>query len=169
MHNNPETIETRLKAVEDRQAIAQLRGEYCHVLDDRNWDVLADLFTEDGEFDGLARVQGRAAIHKFFSTTVENLAEGFWHFCTNGTIHLDGDRATGRISMQYLSRKKGISYVSAGHYDDQFQRINGRWHFARRRITFYYFAPLAEGFTGTPTYIQPDGTPFDGLPPHRAD
>ncbi len=153
-------LEARLRAVEDRQAISDLRGRYCHVLDARQWDDLADLFTEDGEFQGLAHVTGRAAIHRFFSTTVQNLAEGFWHFCTNATTDLAGDTATGRISMQYLSVKKGVSYVSAGHYDDELRRENGVWKFRKRRITFYYFAPLSEGFTGQPQYITPEGVPL---------
>lgn len=152
-------IETRLKAIEDRTEIAELRARYCHVLDHRDWDTLANMFTEDGEFNGLAHAKGRAEIHQFFSGFVNDMAEGFWHFCTNPTIDLDGDSATGRISMQYLSLKKGVSYVSAGHYDDRFQRVDGTWKFRERKITFYYHAPLSEGFVGKPTYIEIDGTP----------
>ncbi len=153
-------FEARLRAVEDRQAISELRGRYCHVLDARDWDALADLFTEDGEFQGLAHVTGREAVHRFFSTTVENLAESFWHFCTNATVELQGDTATGRISMQYLSVKKGVSYVSAGHYDDELRREDGLWKFRKRKIAFYYFAPLSEGFVGKPQYITPEGKPL---------
>lgn len=153
-------IDTRLRAIEDRADIAQLRAHYCHVLDDRDWAGLADLFTEDGEFDGLAHAKGRSAIYAFFSGTVAGLAEGFWHFCTNPTIHLNCDTATGRISLQYLSVKKGVSYVSAGHYDDWFQRVEGQWKFRKRQITFYYFAPLSDGFVGSPTYIATDGSPL---------
>lgn len=155
------TIEDRLRAIEDRLAIGELRARYCHVLDERDWDALAQLFTADGEFQGLAHVVGRSAIHRFFSQTVDRLAEGFWHFCTNPTVDLDGDLATGRTSMQYLSVKNGVSYVSAGHYDDAFRREDGLWRFVRRKITFYYFAPLSEGFVGTPRYITPEGLPLD--------
>ncbi|MBB1492318.1 nuclear transport factor 2 family protein [Paracoccus sp. MC1854] len=155
-------LDARLRAVEDRQAISELRAHYCHVLDARDWDALATLFTADGEFQGLAHVTGRDAIHRFFSTTVDRLAEGFWHFCTNATVQLDGDTATGRISMQYLSVKKGVSYVSAGHYDDELRREDGLWRFRKRQITFYYHAPLSEGFVGSPQYITPEGLP---LPP----
>lgn len=155
-------LEARLRRVEDRQEIAELRARYCHVLDGRRWDELAELFTEDGVFDGLARVEGREAIRRFFSTRVPALGEGFWHFCTNGTVDLDGDRAAGRISMEYLSVKDGVSYVSAGHYDDELARVDGRWRFRVRRIEFYYFAPLSEGFVGQPQRITPEGVPIDG-------
>lgn len=152
-------IEARLRALEDRAEIAELRASYCHVLDHRDWDALVQMFTEDGEFDGLAHARGRAEIHRFFAGFVDGMAEGFWHFCTNPTITLDGDRAQGRISMQYLSVKKGVSYVSAGHYDDLLVRDGGQWKFRKRKISFYYHAPLSEGFVGKPTYITIDGTP----------
>lgn len=157
-------IATRLRALEDRIEISNLCAQYCHTLDDRNWSALAEMFTEDGEFKGLAHAKGRDEIYRFFSTTVDRLAEGFWHFCTNQTISLAGDTATGRISMQYLSVKQGESYVSAGHYDDRFERVNGVWKFRLRHITFYYFAPLAEGFTGKPTYIDINGKPLSPQP-----
>jgi hypothetical protein len=151
------TIEERLRRVEDQLEIGQLRATYCHLLDERRWDAFVDLFTEDGCFEGLATVQGREQLLRFFGGTVPSLGEGFWHFCTNGTVHLDGDTATGRISMEYLSVKDGISYVSAGHYDDVMLRVDGHWKFKSRRITFYYFAPLSEGFVGRPTLIDVDG------------
>lgn len=154
-------LESRIAALEDRADIAQLRAHYCHVLDHRDWDELISLFTEDGIFDGLAYVKGRDAIHRFFAQTVAPMAEGFWHFCSNPTIHLEGDRASGRISMEYLSVTNGVSYVSAGHYDDVFEKIDGKWYFASRKIDFYYLAPLSEGFVGKPTYITPEGLPLD--------
>lgn len=160
MTTPPNNLEKRIQLLEDRAKITQLRAHYCHVLDDRNWEELSSLFTEDGEFQGLAHVVGRAGIFRFFSETVSNIAEGFWHFCTNPTLHIEGAQATGRISMQYLSLKDGRSYVSAGHYDDTLQRINGEWKFKKRKITFYYYSTLDKGFVGQPTYIHVDGTPI---------
>jgi hypothetical protein len=144
------TIEDRLKFVEDQLEIAQLRAHYCHLLDERRWDEFIDLFTSDGVFEGLEAVRGRDAIYAFFSERVPKLAEDFWHFCTNGTVDVNGDVATGRISMEYLSVTNGVSYVSAGHYDDVMRRVNGRWRFASRKITFYFLAPLSEGWAGRP-------------------
>lgn len=144
------TLEQRVQRIEDELAIGQLRARYCHLLDDRQWDAFIDLFTEDGVFEGLARVQGRESLMRFFSQDVPRVAEAFWHFCTNGTIEIDGDVATGRISMEYISVTGGVSYVSAGHYDDVCVRENGVWKFQSRRITFYFYSPMTDGFTGTP-------------------
>ncbi len=144
------TIEERLKLVEDQLEIAQLRAHYCHLLDERRWDEFIALFTPDGVFEGLEAVCGHAALHAFFSERVPKLAEDFWHFCTNGTVEVDGDVATGRISMEYLSVTNGVSFVSAGHYDDVMHRVDGRWRFASRKITFYFLSPLSEGWAGRP-------------------
>jgi hypothetical protein len=151
------SLEERVRRIEDELAISQLRGRYCHLLDDMQWDAFIDLFTEDGVFEGLNKVQGKPALMKFFSQDVPKVAERFWHFCTNGTIDIDGDVATGRISMEYISVTNGVSYVAAGHYDDICVREGGQWKFKSRRITFYFYSPVVDGFTGEP----PQSSKFD--------
>lgn len=151
------SLEERVQRIEDELAISQLRGRYCHLLDDMEWDAFVDLFTDDGVFEGLNKVQGKPAIMKFFSQDVPKVAERFWHFCTNGTIDIDGDVATGRISMEYISVSNGVSYVSAGHYDDICVRDGGKWKFKSRKITFYFYSPVTDGFTGEP----PQSSKFD--------
>ncbi len=143
------TLEDRIRRIEDQQAIAQLRARYCHLLDDRQWDDFVALFDEDGLFSGLETVRGRKALRAFFERFAAATPE-YYHFCTNGSADIDGDRATGRITLEYLSAVDGVSYVSAGHYDDVMQRVDGRWLFQSRTITFYYLAPLAQGWAGRP-------------------
>lgn len=147
--------EARLRRIEDELAIGQLRARYCHLLDDMHWPAFVDLFTEDGSFEGLSKVQGRAALMRFFSGEVPKIAERFWHFCSNGTVALSGDTATGRISMEYLSVTRGQSYISAGHYDDVMVRTPSGWKFQSRRITFYFYSACAEGYTGRPPGTLP--------------
>jgi hypothetical protein len=144
------TNEQRLRRIEDWQEITDLRGRYCHLLDEGKWPEFVDLFTPDGYFKGLAEARGRAELMTFFSERVPQMIEHFWHFCSNGTIELDGDHATGRISLDYLSLVKGVSYVSAGHYDDVFEHVDGRWRFKSRIITFYFLTPLEKGWAGLP-------------------
>ncbi len=142
-------IEDRLRRLEDQFAISQLRARYCHLLDDRKWTEFVALFTKDGAFSGLESVRGHAALLEFF-TRFGQATPDFWHFCTNETVNLDGDTATGRVTLEYLSAADGISYVSAGHYDDVMQRVDGEWKFKSRTITFYYLSPLSQGWAGRP-------------------
>ena len=95
----PISVEERLKLVEDQLEIQQLRARYCHLIDDRKWDDFVLLFTEDGLFQGLDAVRGRADLRKFFGETFPAMAEDFYHFCCNGTVTVDGDTAKGRITL----------------------------------------------------------------------
>jgi 3-phenylpropionate/cinnamic acid dioxygenase small subunit len=139
----------RIQRIEDELAISQLRAKYCHFMDDLKWSAFLNLFTEDGEFRGLSIAKGQAELKEFFTKKVPTLQEKFWHFCTNGTADVDGDVATGRISMEFFSTTAGRSYIAAGHYDDVMHRTNAGWKFRSRAITFYFYSPLDEGFTGT--------------------
>ena len=153
-------FEARIQAIEDHIAITQLRSRYCHFLDDRDWLSLANLFTDDGEFEGLAYVKGRDNILPFFRDTIAIAFDGFWHFCSNPTVDLHGASATGRISMEYLSVKEGVSFVSAGHYEDRMVKDGSTWRFRSRKITFYFLSPLSDGFIGQPTFMDPLGNPL---------
>lgn len=53
------TLAERIARLEDLEAIRSLDARYCRHLDDGDWDALMDLFTDDGEFDGLSRPAAR--------------------------------------------------------------------------------------------------------------
>lgn len=48
------TLEERIRRLEDLESIRTLDAQYCRLLDDGDWNALMDLFTDDGEFDGLS-------------------------------------------------------------------------------------------------------------------
>ncbi|VVE25767.1 nuclear transport factor 2 family protein [Pandoraea terrigena] len=140
------SVPPTLQRLADELEIIQLRGRYCDLLDSKRWREFVDLFTEDGVFDGIDRVVGKQDIFRFFSEVVPTIADGFWHFCTNGTVMIDGDHAEGRIAMLYLSFGQGRSFVSAGHYDDVLVRTERGWRFCSRKIEFYFYNELKDGF-----------------------
>ena len=48
----PEDLEARLRALEDREAIRELRATYCFLVDDGRFDELVDgCFTDDARCD----------------------------------------------------------------------------------------------------------------------
>jgi hypothetical protein len=149
-----ETLEERLRRVEDVLAIGQLRAKYCTYLDAGEWEALADLFTADGEFHGIGSAVGRAELIEFYDRVRRESIEAWWHFSTNETVELDGDRATGETYLDQPCVIDGVAYASAGRYRDEFAREDGRWLFAKRTVTFFYFVPLAEGWQ--PGHIAPE-------------
>lgn len=90
-----ERLEQRLQALEDAEAIRNLKAHYA-ALCDKNYDAdgIAALFTEDAlwESPGLGRFEGREAIRGFFRG-----ASGIFsfaiHYSLNGQIEIDGDTA----------------------------------------------------------------------------
>lgn len=68
---DPIDIESRLRRLEDIEAIKQLKARYCaYCDDDYDADGLASLFTEDAVWDGggtFGRAEGRSGIRRHFS------------------------------------------------------------------------------------------------------
>ena len=117
------TIEQRLQAIEDRQALQDLLSTYLTALDKMSdLDLLLDCFTEDGVFDmtdlGYPRFEGKALLREFFigvfaamdnsahyaanfkvNSLEQNLASAQTHAIGIG-LPVDGDRV--EFYVQYL-------------------------------------------------------------------
>ncbi|KEI45742.1 nuclear transport factor 2 family protein [Saccharopolyspora rectivirgula] len=139
-------LEARVKRLEDIHEIGQLRAKYCQYLDDGRWDLLAELFTEDGRFVGLSTATGRAELRTFFANLQNGHLSAWWHFSTNETVTIDGDAAHGETWLYQPCVVEGEAHIAAGRYSDSMVRQNDEWLFAERKVTFFWWAPLAEGW-----------------------
>jgi ketosteroid isomerase-like protein len=90
-----EQIERGLRALEDAEAIRNLKARYAALCDKRyDADGIAMLFSEDAlwESPGLGRFEGREALRGFFRE-----ASGIFsfaiHYRLNGHIEVEGDTA----------------------------------------------------------------------------
>jgi len=158
------TVEARLQAVEDRQAIEQLMmGDYCLALDRRLWKDYAATFTEDGELvQGTSVTKGRKAIEALMSQPRQPApgaappppappAGEFGatkHVVTNLNLKLNGDTATATAYWQTIAIRPGgaTAIAGVGHYVDQLRKVNGKWLFSRREIV----NPLRPDAAGAP-------------------
>lgn len=48
----------------------------------------------------------------------------------------------------YRPCRTGNRYVCVGHYDEVLVKQEGEWKFRSRKVIFYYFVPLTEGWAG---------------------
>ena len=88
-------IERRLQALEDAEAIRNLKSHYAALCDDNyNADGIAALFAENAvwESPGLGRYEGREAIRTFFRGAAKIFSFAI-HYSLNGQIHVNGDTA----------------------------------------------------------------------------
>jgi len=134
------SIEERLQALEDHEAIRALIAAYRRALDEKDFEAYADLFGDDGEFvTGGRTFRGRAEILAMLAelqaTGALTVAAGDdRHLVTNVEIAVDGDGATASSTWVYLTRGAGDEPQLAlvGHYEDALRRTAAGWRFARR-------------------------------------
>ncbi len=144
---NDHDLEARVRKLEDAHEIGQLRARYSQYLDDGRWEELADLFTPNGEFVGLSTARGRAELRTFFAGLQEGALTAWWHFSANETITVDGDHAHGETWLFQPCVVDGEPHIAAGRYRDQVARQpGGRWLFAERTVTFFFWVPMETGW-----------------------
>lgn len=163
--STPETLEGRLRRLEDIEAIRALDARYCRVLDDGDVAELVNLFTGDGEFHGLEVACGRDELHHFFGGLVESGLTAFWHHVTNLEITLgpedrtpepghgedaDPEQARHASATSLLWQPcvlDGEPHIAAGRYYDRLVHQPGQgWRYRRRQVAFDYFTPLQQGW-----------------------
>lgn len=141
------SIEQRLQVLEDKDEIRELTARYCYAVVAKDGRALLDMFTADGEFHmGQNSWRGQPELSKLYVDQVGNI--GPKPFIQNHVIQVDGDRATGNCAVEIRVVEKGESVTACGHYDDHYQRVNGRWKFVKRVFHLYHWAKLAEGWAG---------------------
>jgi 3-phenylpropionate/cinnamic acid dioxygenase small subunit len=115
----------------DVVAIHQLYGLYGHVMDDRDWDRLSDLFSEDCVFDatalGIPLMKGHDAIA---AATESSPAAPLAHHVTNVYVaDIDGDIATVRAkALGTYAHGRAFS----GDYEDTLVRTPAGWRIRSR-------------------------------------
>ena len=129
-------VEARLKALEDKEQIAQLLIDYGRHLDSRDLAAYASLFATDGEWvGGFGTVKGRANIQAFMEKSLGTgpNRNNSYHVMSNFVITVTGDTATAWSRWTFVTPgERGATIAQAGRYDDTFVRENGVWKFKRR-------------------------------------
>jgi ketosteroid isomerase-like protein len=122
-------------AVEVDLAVRRLLARYCHLVDDRDFDAAAELFSEDARFRILDQdVVGRAAIREWFDT----IPPSMFHQVTNvvvsngsnsGSYHAVSDLTAGGQG------EGGWSIWMLGRYHDTFVGEGHQMRFTQRIVT----------------------------------
>ena len=155
------SLEQRVRALEDREAILKTMYQYAYTIDfGQDVREYTDLYTDDAIFQSVAAqpsasalstaasatargaVVGRQALEKWITNEWQMrerlLAAGHYriHEMMEPDITLDGDRATVRSYFQTTDNDNGRIYmVSIGVYKDQFVRSpDGRWRMKERLL-----------------------------------
>jgi ketosteroid isomerase-like protein len=122
------------------EAIRNLLGTYCQVMDAGDFVALGELFADARMIDHKERLiaRGAAAVTELWTAMVR-LYDGSprtRHIVSGPVIEVDGDTATCRSSFVVFQQPPDgeLMTVAAGRYRDTFACTDGRWHFTVRQM-----------------------------------
>jgi hypothetical protein len=147
----------RVQRLEDRAAIQELVVLYGYVMDEHDSDGIRDLFCVDATMrssDGVIDVTGIDHIVEMFRGRYAVLGPTN-HFTHGHVIRFDDedpDVASGLLSSHAEVCRNGVAMLVALRYEDKYRRVDGRWRFADREMSYMYYLPAAEyvGGVGDP-------------------
>lgn len=122
-------------AVETDLAVRRLIARYCHLVDDRDFDQLVQLFTADGCFKVLGTdLSGRPAMRVWLDTVPDPM----FHHVSNVVVSNGSHDRTHAVSDCLVGGKRdagpwGIWML--GRYHDTFVLDGGEWRFSQRIFT----------------------------------
>jgi ketosteroid isomerase-like protein len=150
----------------DEHSIAELKYRYVRYLDTKQWESLADLFTEDAtaSYGGGAYVyEGREAIMEFLVTNMSSETLHTAHRVGQPEITVSGTVATGRwaLSDTVVDTTLGVFISGAAYYEDTYARTEDGWLIATTgyRRLYEYLVPTASmaDFSLTASWWATDG------------
>lgn len=157
MTSNMEELATIIQELRDIEALKTLKARYCHLVDARQWEELAQLFVEDAvcDYGFFGTFTGRKnIIEGFFKGAVSAASSFMVHMVHNPVIEVNGDRATAKwyLTAQTTHKPSGQAVWAMGIYDDCFLRGDVGWQISSLTFEFKYFTPYDEGWARVPIW-----------------
>lgn len=115
------------------EAIKRLKHKYMRCIDQKRWDELEPLFTEDARCSysgGKYAFDGRKAIMEFLTGSMSRKSFLSCHRVTQPEITLtSATTATGIWALEDLviDTEHEFTLHGAGFYEDEYVRIDGEW------------------------------------------
>jgi hypothetical protein len=148
-------LEKRVTALEDIEAIKQLKAEYCSICDDgHDPERIKTIFATDGvwEGSGFGQHRGHDAIAELFRRLGKRFSFS-QHCVMNPIISIQGERATGFWNFfgPFTLRKRNSAAWLAVRYQDDYVKLAGVWKIQHLRGVSRMFASYETGWAHNPT------------------
>jgi len=132
--------DAELRALLDKQAISEILVRYCRGADRGDADLIAAAYHDDAIEDHGGTFLGPASDYVAMLRKVLPKAPRMTHAITNMIIELDGDTALAECYMMTFSRTEttdaSFDNLTMARAIDRFERRDGRWGIAHRRIAW---------------------------------
>jgi len=145
-----ESLEGRIKTVEAREAIKELRYRYCYLVDALDREAFLDLFAPDAvvAYEQLhyGTYEGHEELQEYFDLIEENRAF-MAHMVHNPIIDVGGETASGTWYFEEPALDTdGNALWVQGRYDETYRVVDGEWKFDRIEVSYNYIADYDEGW-----------------------
>lgn len=124
-----------LEQVEAKQALQQLNARFSRAMDRMDRCLMVSLWTDDGEIDWGPH-KGSVQPFVIAATTADPRLERSFHSVSNEYFVVDGDSATGEVSVIIVSTViedgQKIDRLVGGRYLDRYRKEGGQWKIAQR-------------------------------------
>ena len=117
----------------DAQEILNVMSRNCRAVDDREFDLFAELLVDDVRFEMGDVTESRAELLEYIQA---NLWPAGRHLYANPIITVDGD--TAHVDSDWVWFNPDLVPTRSGRYSDDLRRIDGRWVFTVRRISIAF-------------------------------
>lgn len=131
-----------LQQLQDERSISRGLSLFARLLDEKRWDDLGDVFSEDLSFSyGDGREQrGMTALRQQMRRFLD-LCGGTQHLIGSILIDCDGDQAVSRAYVQARHQRRddpvGPIFDSTGEYIDRWERRPEGWRIVRRDAVWF--------------------------------
>jgi hypothetical protein len=139
------SVEQRLQALEDIEAIRRLKIRYAELCDEGfDPDALVSLFTVDGVWDAgeFGRFTGPAEMRAYWSETAR-VTQFALHYMANHLVDVEagGLEARGRCYLLGTATREEKAYWMAVRYDERYRKVDGLWLFSNMTLRPAFMTP----------------------------
>ncbi len=135
-----DSVEARVRRLEDVDAIHSLLVHYGRALDKRDFKAYGALFAQDGSWKGgMGTATGPDEIAKMVAAGFDRMAPSLYqssnHVMSSFDVDIKGDTATAwsRWTWVVVGASGKPQTERAGHYEDTLVRERGQWKFKSRQ------------------------------------
>ena len=139
------SLEERITALEDMEAIKKVHFTYCYLMDARKADEVAELFAPGAriDFPGVGGGGTKAEIARFYREVLPSVYPFLMHNNHNSIVEVEGNKGRGKWYLQVSAThgKTDRAMWIAGVYNNEYSKINGQWKIQSMAVTNIYGTP----------------------------
>ena len=144
-----QSIEQRIQRLEDRAEIQELAILYGFIMDERDEKGIREIFMQDATLRSQDGVFAAKGIDEIVDTYLGRFrALGPTNHYSHGHVVRfnddDPDTAFGLIASHAEVVRNDVPMQVALRYKDEYRRVNGKWMFYDRLMSYMYYLPISE-------------------------